>query len=136
MDAPSELPHSSVYVRLGVSPIHGIGVFAIRPIPRGTSIFATDKVELVWVERRALERAELSPAERALYRDFGIARGPLVGCPVNFNNLTPGWYCNEPPPGEAANVDVDGELNFRANRDIAEGEELTVRYAEFSDPPP
>ena len=128
----SELPHADVYVRLGISAIHGIGVIAIKPIPAGTDIFANDRVEMVWVERSAL--AGLSPAERALYRDFGINRGTRIGCPVNFHNLTPGWYCNEPTGDEAANVRVDAEGRFLAARDIGEGEELTVRYSEFSDP--
>jgi hypothetical protein len=57
-----------------------------------------------------------------------------VGCPVNFNNLTPGWYLNEPAQGEEASVRVDEHLSFLAERDIAEGEELSVRYLEFSEP--
>lgn len=127
-----ELPHHRVFVRLGTSPVHGIGVIAIRPIPEGTDIFANDRVEMIWVDRSAL--TDLTPAEQQLYHDFGINRGTMIGCPVNFHNLTPGWYCNEPAPGERANVRVDAEGRFMAARDIAEGEELTVRYAEFSDP--
>ncbi len=129
------LPHDSVYVRLAPSAIHGIGVFAIKPIPRGTNIFATDQVNLVWVERAALEAADPTPAERRLYHDFGIAEGDRIGCPVNFNNLTPGWYLNEPPAGSMPNVAVESGLLFIARRDIAEGEELTLRYTEFSDAP-
>lgn len=129
---PRELPHHGVYVRLGLSAVHGIGAIAIRAIPAGTDIFANDRVEMVWVERADL--AGLTPAEQALYRDFGINRGTRIGCPVNFHNLTPGWYCNEPPAGEAPNVTVDAAGRFLAVRDIAEGEELTVRYAEFSEP--
>lgn len=128
-----ELPHVGVYVRLGVSATHGIGVFAIRPIPAGTDIFHNDRVDLVWVERSQL--TGLTPEERAFYHDFGISRGSQIGCPVNFHNLTPGWYCNEPAEGEKPNVHVDEAFAFRAARDIAEGEEVTVRYAEFSDPP-
>lgn len=131
----AELPHNAVYVRLGLSPRHGIGVFAIRPIPAGTHLFANDTVELVWVDRSTLDAAGLTAAERRLYEDFGISRGDRIGCPVNFDNLTPGWYLNEPGPGEAPNVRVDAELNFFARRDIADGEELTVRYADFSEPP-
>ena len=129
----SKFPHDEVYVRLGLSKVHGIGAVAIKPIPAGTDVFANDRVEMVWVERAAL--TDLLPAERQLYHDFGIARGELIGCPVNFHNLTPGWYCNEPPPGEEPNVEVDSEFAFRARRDIAAGEELTVRYTQFSDPP-
>ena len=128
-----KLPHQGVYVRLGLSAVHGIGVFAIRPIPAGTDIFANDLVPLVWVSRAELDRAGLNAAERAFYHDFGIARGDLIGCPANFHNLTPGWYLNRPAPGAAANVGADDELGFFALRDIAEGEELSIDYAGFSD---
>ncbi|HEY0130177.1 MAG TPA: SET domain-containing protein [Allosphingosinicella sp.] len=128
-----KLPHEGVYVRLGLSPVHGIGVFAIRPIPEGTDIFANDGVPLVWVSKAELERADLTPAERALYHDFGINRGESIGCPANFHNLTPGWYLNEPAPGAEANVESTDRLGFIARRDIAEGEELCIDYAGFSE---
>jgi hypothetical protein len=133
---PSSLPHEGVYVRLGLSPVHGIGVFAIRPIPAGTDIFANDEVPLVWVSRAELDRAALTPAERALYHDFGINRGDRIGCPANFHNLTPGWYLNEPAPGAEANVRSTGGFGFIACRDIEEGEELSIDYGSFSDPEP
>lgn len=129
----SELPHHDVYVRLGLSRVHGIGVIAIRDIREGTNIFANDRVELVWVDKAALDDARLTEAERAFYHDFGISRGDRIGCPVNFHNLTPGWYLNEPTPGDDPNVTVDADLNFYARRLISEGEELTVRYQDFSD---
>ena len=130
------LPHEQVYVRLAPSKIHGIGVFAIRPIPEGTDIFANDKVQIVWVDSAELDRAGLSEEQKRLYDDFSIRRGERIGCPVNFNNLTPGWYLNEPPEGEEASVRVDEQLSFFAARDIAEGEELSVLYSEFSEPRP
>ena len=127
-----EFPHTDVYTRLGVSALHGIGVFAIKPIPAGTNVFLNDLVDLVWIEKAALDKAALRPEDRKLYHDFGISRGPLIGCPVNFHNLTPGWYCNEPADGADPNINVDADLNFWATSDIAEGEELTVRYTDFS----
>jgi hypothetical protein len=133
MSMNAKLPHEGVYVRLGLSPVHGIGVFAIRPIPKGTDIFANDAVPLVWVSKAELGRAELTSAERALYHDFGINRGDRIGCPANFHNLTPGWYLNQPAAGARANVRSTGRLGFIAARDIAEGEELTIDYGSFSD---
>ena len=130
----AKLPHEAVYVRLGPSEIHGIGVFAIRPIPAGTSLFADDAVPLVWVSKAELERAGLSPAQRRLYHDFGINRGAEIGCPASFNNLGPSWYLNEPPSDGSANVRSDRQFNFTASRDIAEGEELTIDYSGFSEP--
>lgn len=129
----TKLPHEGVWVRLGVSAIEGIGVFAIRPIPKGTDIFANDRVPLTWVKRAELEAAGLGEAERALYDDFGIRRGDEIGCPANFNNLTPGWYLNEPAAGAKANVAADASFAFTALRDIAEGEELTIDYSGFSE---
>jgi hypothetical protein len=129
----AKLPHEGVYVRLGLSAVHGIGVFAIRPIPAGTDIFANDRVPLVWVSKAELDRAGLTEAERAFYHDFGINRGDRIGCPANFHNLTPGWYLNEPAPGARANVESTGSLGFVARRDIAQGEELTIDYSGFSE---
>jgi SET domain-containing protein len=130
----TRLPHDAVYVSLGPSGIHGIGVFAIRPIPAGTRLFADDAVSLVWVSRAELERAAPSPAQRRLYQDFGINRGDTIGCPASFNNLGPSWYLNEPPPGGSANVRAGADFEFFAARDITEGEELTIAYAGFSEP--
>ena len=127
------LPHEGVFVRLGVSPVHGIGVFALCPIARGTRIFANDAMPVRWVAQEALDETGLSSAQAGLYRDFGVRRGGAIGCPLNFNYLTPSWYLNEPAPGVEASVATDAELNFFACRDIAEGEELTIVYAEFSE---
>jgi hypothetical protein len=43
----SKLPHSGVYARLGISGIHGVGVFAITRIPKGTYIFPDDDEEII-----------------------------------------------------------------------------------------
>ncbi|HEX8125856.1 MAG TPA: SET domain-containing protein [Allosphingosinicella sp.] len=131
----SRLPHEGVYVRLGLSAVHGIGVFAVRPIPAGTDIFANDLVPMVWVGKAELEASNLTSAERAFYHDFGINRGDRIGCPANFHNLTPGWYLNEPAPGDRSNVESTDRLGFIARRDIAEGEELTIDYESFSEQP-
>lgn len=125
------LPHEGVLVRLAPSPIHGIGVFAATAIAAGTNIFANDNREIRWVSSKELAKASLKPWQRAFYRDFAIRRGDELGCPVNFNLLTVGWYCNEPPPGEEPNVRPSADFALIAARDIAEGEELTIRYAEY-----
>jgi hypothetical protein len=132
---PSRLPHEDVNVRLGLSEVHGIGVFAIRPIPEGAPIFPNDRHSICWVGVDELERSEPDEAARRFYADFGIRRGDRIGCPQSFETLTPGWYLNEPPDGGEANVRSGPDFGFFAARDIAEGEELLIDYASFSDAP-
>jgi len=127
---PFKLPHTDVHARLQPSPIHGIGVFAIRRIPKGTYIFPDDDEELLWIDKHMLGR--LGSEERKLYEDFCIIKDDLYGCPRSFNNLTPAWYLNE---SATPNIACDNAYRFFAVRDIEKGEELTVDYETYSDPP-
>jgi len=122
------LPHQGVCARLHASKIHGVGVFAIRDISKGTYIFPDDDEELIWIHKSDLGR--LSAEERKLYDDFCILKDDVYGCPRNFNRLTPAWYFNESP---TPNVACDNTYRFFAIRDIKKGEELTVDYATYSD---
>jgi SET domain-containing protein len=126
----SKPPHIGVYARLGISRIHGVGVFAIAPIPKGTYIFPDDDEEIMWIQRCDL--GQLSPEHRELYDNFCIIKGDLYGCPRSFNKLTPAWYFNE---SSAPNVASDEVYRFFATRDIEKGEELTVDYDTYSDRP-
>lgn len=125
-----ELPHVGVYARLQASKIHGIGVFAIRNIPKGTYVFPQDDEELVWINKREL--VGLSAELRKLYDDFCVIKGDLYGCPSDFNKLTPTWYFNE---SQTPNVASDKEFRFFATRLVKKGEELTVDYDSYSDRP-
>ncbi len=129
-------PHAGVFARLRPSKVHkgGIGVFAIREIKKGTSLFDNDNQELVWFKERALPKA---PKEiRKLYDDFAVIKDDHYACPPSFNRLTISWYLNEPKKGKRANVRADPvTYEFYALRNIGPGEELTVVYSEYSDPP-
>jgi hypothetical protein len=125
------LPHQSVLVRLGGSDIHGIGVFAGKPIAAGTNVFAGDDREICWVPSSVLEDPAIGDFERSFYLDFAIRRGDQLGCPANFNLLTVGWYVNEPRDGEEPNLRSTSDFNLVALRNIQAGEELTLRYSSF-----
>jgi hypothetical protein len=127
-----DLPHHEVWCRLGASPLHGVGVFAIVPIPAGTDVFGNDSGEIVWIEASDIVAQPTRSAKKRLYSDFAIRRGTLLGCPVNFNMLSVGWYVNEPGPGDEANLRITDEYAMIARRSIEAGEELTIVYATFS----
>lgn len=127
-----ELPHLGVYARLGPSQIHGIGVFAIKDIPKGTIIFESDKSEVIWIDKKKFKDVE--PEIRKLYDDFCIIKGDRYGCPKNFNSLTVEWYVNESKDNPNIEFSIEHE-DFIALRDIKKGEELLVDYSTYSDYP-
>jgi hypothetical protein len=128
---PNNLPHEGVWTRLKPSKIHGIGVFAIRDIPRGTSVFHDDDEPIIWVDKTLVER--LPTPFKEFYDDFCISKGKKYGCPTYFDALTPSWYLNH---SESPNVAADKNYRFHALRAIQAGEELTANYLSYSDGPP
>jgi len=124
------LPHHGVYTRLKQSKIHGVGVFAIKTIPKGINIFPdTDEGEVVAVPRDAIENAD--PEIKSLYNDFCPIQGDIFWCPKNFNSLTVGWFINE---SKNPNVRYSNKNDsFYALREIVKGEELTADYMTYSE---
>ncbi len=125
------LPDVHSFTRLRPSKIHGVGVFAIRSIPKGKNIFSDDQSEMVWFKSSEIEgkNGEI----RRLYDDFCVIKNGKYGCPKGFNNLTVSWYINEPAAGQEPNVVCCGKYDFFAARDIQAGEELTVDYSTYSE---
>jgi len=126
-------PHDGVYTRIRPSSIHGVGVFAILDIPKGTYMFPGDDDTLEEIEKSVVQE---QPIEiQRLYNDFcPIPKGgDKYLCPPNLNRMPTSWYLNE---SKTPNVGCDAEYRFYALRDIAAGEELTVDYSTYSDTPP
>lgn len=129
-DSVQRMPHEGVYVRLQPSRIHGIGLFAIRKIKKGTKLFGGDDSGMVWVKKEEISRL---PAKiKKLYADFGVLKDGRYGCPINFNRLTLAWYLNN---SKRPSVRCDDNYDFVALRDIDVGQELTVDYATYSENP-
>jgi len=125
---PRRPPHHGVYARIGRSRIHGVGVRAIRDIPRGVDPFEGDSDEVVWVRRDMVRRL---PTElRRLYTDFAMFWGKRLGVPSTLNMLSVGWYVNH---SVRPNVEAGEDGRFHSLRRIRKGEELTADYRTFSD---
>ena len=121
-------PHADVYARIGRSRIHGVGVLAIRDIPRGTRLFRGEDERVVWVRVTDVRRLPLEL--RRLYTDFGMAWGKRIGVPRTLNMLSVGWYLNH---SARPNVEADDDGRFHTLRRIRKGEELTADYRTFSE---
>lgn len=124
-------PHHGCYARLAYSETcHGIGVFAIRNIPKGTMVFADDRAPYRRVPAALAKK--LRTELRYLYEDFCVLEGSWYYCPRSFNLLTVSWYVNH---SERPNVYLDPSRSWQwiALRRISKGEELTADYRTYSD---
>jgi hypothetical protein len=126
--AGSPLPHRNLYTRLRASST-GVGVFAIRDIPEGTKLFIGDIGETARVPVSIVD--ELQDAElRRMYYDFcPVVEGFFIA-PVDFNQITMGWYLNH---SHYPNVQINAGLQFVTARLIRLGEELTANYTTYSE---
>ena len=125
---------SDTYVMIRPSPVEGIGVFAIREIPKGcrTMFSKANKAHDEWISVPKTEVEQLPAHSRALIEnyclydddnyfiaDYGFKKMDLV----NFLN-----HSDEP---NLMSVN-DGEY-FETLRNIIEGEELLIDYGEIVD---
>jgi hypothetical protein len=124
------MPHEGVYARIGRSRIHGVGVIAIREIPRGTYVFEGEDERVVWVSRARVRR--MPEPIRRLYEDFAMLWDGQLGVPKTLNMLSVGWYLNH---STRPNVEADDDGRFHALRRIRRGEELTADYRTFTEEP-
>jgi SET domain-containing protein len=103
---------------LGPSPIHGVGVFAVRAIVAGTELpLFSEGEEIVEV------RGD-SPIRRKYCVQDG-ADPTLFYCPNDFQRMSVGWYMNH---SDDPNAGHDGDFVYRALRDIAADEEILIDY--------
>lgn len=130
MPVKTKLPHEDVYVRLRPSKLHGVGVFAIRDIPAGVDLFPNENTEFFKIKKSAI--VDLNEQERKLYEDFCVFEGEDIWIPASFNSLTVSWFLNE---SKEPNTEYTEDDSFRTTRNVKEGEELTVDYATYSEPP-
>ena len=121
-------PHSGVYARLGVSSLHGIGVIAVREIPKGTYPFSEFLGGWVKIKKAAVDK--LAPEIRKMYHDFYILRDGYYEGARDMNWMDASFYLNN---SKDPNMGCDKEDAFYALRKIDVGEELTVDYDTYSE---
>jgi SET domain-containing protein len=117
---------TSTYVMIKPSPLHGIGVFAIKDIPKGTkNIFSKgvgDWIKVSKEEVEALPQHSKDLIENHCLFDENFYFIPDYG----FKLVDLVIYINHSETPNVISLN-DGE-EFEAIRDIANGEELLVDY--------
>jgi SET domain-containing protein len=123
-----ELQHQT-WVALKPSATHGIGVFAIRDIPKGTrNIFSKDTGGYILVS--FAEAEQLPPHARNFIETYYLYNEthyfiPSHGCKI----MDMANYLNHSSTPNI--VSVEEGLFFESIRDIKKGEELFVDYGEI-----
>lgn len=122
------LPHRNLYTRIQASS-NGVGLFAIRDIPKGTQLFVGDVCHTVRIPVSDVEKIA-DPGVQRMYVDFCPVIDNHFVAPGDFNQMTMSWYLNH---SEAPNVIVVPDLQFVTSSHVTAGEELTTNYQTYSD---
>jgi SET domain-containing protein len=117
---------ASTYVMIKPSPLHGIGVFAIRDIPKGTkNIFSKGVGD--WIKVSKEEVDALPQHSKDLIENHCLFDEDFYFIPdYGFKLVDLVIYLNHSETPNVISLN-DGE-EFEAIRDIANGEELLVDY--------
>jgi SET domain-containing protein len=120
-----------VYTRLGVTK-HGVGVIAIRRIPKGADplVNADPEGDVLRIPKEELDAYDAPEEAKELVRDFCALQDGVYFVPsYGIDALTKNYYLNHSDTPNMMTPDK-GET-FIAMRDIEVGEELTANYDEY-----
>ena len=114
-----------VFCRLGVSPLHGIGVFAVRPIAKSINPLKSRtkhrEIKFTHDELKALPPGVRGQIDMFCYYDDS---GVMIST-MGMNTMDFSIYLNH---SKQPNVRMNKDGSFHALRRIKIGEELTMDY--------
>jgi SET domain-containing protein len=114
-----------VYCRLGVSTVHGIGVFAIRSIPEGIDPLRS-MIGSLDIKFKKSELKDLPKSVREQIKMFCYYRKDDVFIPtMGLNTMDLAIYVNH---SKSPNVRMKRSGYFETLREIHKGEELFMDY--------
>lgn len=123
-----------VYCRIGVTS-HGVGLIAIRAIPKGTDpLKNADHPEagVLAIPQEELDTYPCDEEAKVLVRDFcALQDGKYFVPNYGIDAITKNYFLNHSKSPNMVTLDK-GET-FLAGRDIEKGEELTVDYDSYNE---
>jgi SET domain-containing protein len=110
-----------VVVRIGCSKIHGVGVIAVKDIPKGTKLYLDNVPE---VYSLPYDKFDLLDKE---VRELLVGRWPQIvnGSKFIYPDVRYQAYCNH---SETPNYDIKTDTTLKK---IKKGEEITEDYREI-----
>jgi SET domain-containing protein len=125
------------YTRLRPSQLQGVGVFAIRDIPKGVNPFQmANKIRYKTIRCTEGDLKYVNSEVKKMIHDFIEPEGKEYYIPENgLNSLDITFYLNHSKNNNLAIVE-DGEedyYSFVTLRHIKKGEELFINYEDYKD---
>ncbi len=105
---------------------HGVGVFAVHDIAKGTYLRLFGNEKLFENRIRILKTNDIP----APFHDYCMNRGDELVCPEDFGQMPVGWYLNHSKNPNAHHQNY----NWYAFRDIMAGEEILIDYNSLEEP--
>jgi SET domain-containing protein len=122
---------SNTYVMLKPSPIEGIGVFAVRDIPKGCrQMFSKPNTNDKWVTVTKEEVAALPPHARFIIGNYCLYDDDNYFVPDDgFKKIDLSLFLNHADIPNIISIN-EGDY-FETTRDIKNGEELVIDYGDI-----
>lgn len=124
---------TKVYCRLAVTK-HGVGVVAIRDIPRGTDPFKNCDPfgSVMRISEKEFEAYDAPEEAKELVRDFCALQGGYYFVPTyGIDAIDKSYFLNH--SRKANMVTKDKGETFVASRPIRKGEELCANYDQYQE---
>jgi SET domain-containing protein len=130
--------NNETFCRLRPDKHGGVGVFAIKTIPKGVNPIKTPKGLL---SQRIInipdeEVQKMDPNVAKMIKDFYVQIDGKWGIPyLGLNSIDISFYLNhsDKPNMKIVEDDKCTMLCFESNRVIHEGEELSINYSEYDE---
>ncbi|HLL60729.1 MAG TPA: SET domain-containing protein [Candidatus Nitrosocosmicus sp.] len=117
---------TEVYCRLKPGK-YGVGVFAIRDIPKGVNPFPDCDNEVVMISPKEIQN--LDEGVKKMIRDFcALDEGNYCVPDFGLNRINASFYFNH---STEPNMSTEDGWIFITKREITKGEELTVDYRQY-----
>jgi len=120
--------NNNIWVVLKPSPIEGIGVFALRDIPKGCrEMFSKPDPAESWISLSKAEVEALPPHSKWMVENYCLYDDEQYFVPADgFKKMDLSYFLNHSDTPNTISID-DGDY-FETTRDVAEGEELLIDY--------
>lgn len=116
------------YCRIKSSSIAGVGVFAVRDIPKNTNPFPNSLQK--WYQFHISDFVDVEKGVIEMIKDFFVVEkdGKVLIPEYGLNGMDISFFLND---SSKPNLKTDDGFIFLSKKDIKKGEELTVLYKTY-----